>query len=79
MNTRFALLLAADPLRDWLAPAHRARAIEAADQLLALPRHDGDVDSAALNDWIGHWLSASSALALDARVRRVTALPRRPG
>ena len=79
MNTRFALLLSADPLRDWLAPEHRACAVQAAGQLLALPRIDGDVDPAALNDWIRSWLSASSARALDARVRRVTALPRRPG
>lgn len=74
MNTRYALLLAHDPLTTWLMPDRQCNAVQAMDELLALPRELGDVSAAALDVWEQKWLSPESRRRLSLQCNRVVAI-----
>ena len=73
---RYAWLLYQQDLRAWLKAELQCEYIRATDALLDLPKPNGQVDQAALQQWCEIWLSEAGWKALKQR-SKVAVLPRR--
>ena len=73
---RYAWLLYQQDLRAWLKAELQCEYIRATDALLDLPKPNGQVDQAALQQWCEIWLSEDGWKALKQR-SKVAVLPRR--